>query len=82
MLPPEAGSRTDRAAENLDAPLPASAAANVALVEGERPASCYAELPEMDLGFMLYDTDYEHGCAPLFFHAVMRRGEIVPEAEV
>lgn len=54
-------------------------AANVALVEGERPKSCYAELPEMDLGFMLYDVDYQNGCAPLFFHAVMRRGVIVPE---
>ncbi len=57
-------------------------AANVALVEGERPVSCYAALPEMDLGFMLYDIDYENGCAPLFFHAVMRRGEIVPEVRI
>lgn len=53
--------------------------AHLALVEGERPASCYADEPERDLGWMLYDLDFEHGARPVFFHAVMRHGVIEPE---
>lgn len=48
--------------------------------EGEpRPEGAYRQTPEMDLGLMLYDVDYERNCAPILFHAVMRHGEIVPE---
>lgn len=54
--------------------------ANIALVEGERPVSCYANLDEMDLGYMLYDLRYEEDKAtPIFFHAVMRKGVVEPE---
>lgn len=53
--------------------------AHLALVEGERPVSCYADEPERDLGWMLYDLDFEHNARPIFFHAVMRRGVIEPE---
>ena len=56
--------------------------ANVKLVEGERPRSVYSELEEMDLGFMLYDMDYQADkVVPHFFHALMRNGEIVTEVE-
>ena len=50
--------------------------ARVELVEGERPGSCYADTAEYDLGWMLWDVDYENDCRPVFFHAVMRRGTI------
>ena len=55
--------------------------AYVSLVEPgeERPESAYKGVAEHDLGFMLYDIDYDRDCTPLFFHAVMRDGEIVPE---
>ncbi len=55
--------------------------AYVSLVEPDdpRPESAYRDTPEHDLGFMLYDIDYDNDCTPSFFHAVMRRGEIVPE---
>jgi CRISPR-associated protein Cas5 subtype I-C len=55
--------------------------ARVELVECDRPVSCYAQLAEMDLGYMLYDLRYEETeCTPQFFHAVMRSGVITPEA--
>lgn len=54
--------------------------ANVSLVEGERPVSCYRDLEEMDLGYMLYDLEYgDNECRPIFFHAVMRQGIVEPE---
>lgn len=57
--------------------------ARVTLVEGERPQSVYRDLPEMDLGFMLYDMVYgKENCTPVFFHAVMRQGVIVPEVKL
>lgn len=56
--------------------------ARVSLVEGDRPESFYKDLPEMDMGYMLYDIHYEDtGCRPEFFHAVMRNGVIVPQRE-
>lgn len=54
--------------------------AHIALIEGERPESCYKDLPELDLGFMLYDMDYGQDTAtPVFFHAFMRGGVIETE---
>lgn len=54
--------------------------AEVTLVEeGEaRPESFYGAAGERDLGFMLYDLDFEAGKAPRphFFRAVMRDGVI------
>jgi CRISPR-associated protein Cas5d len=54
-------------------------AAHLALVEGDRPVSCYAGEAERDLGWMLYGIDFEHSARPVFFHAVMRHGVIEPE---
>ena len=54
--------------------------ARIAIVEGERPQSCYRDLAEMDVGFMLYDLRYEEDkVTPVFFHAIMRNGVIEPE---
>lgn len=52
--------------------------AEVSLVEDEglRPASFYADDGERDLGFMLYDIDFDHGMEPLFFRARMLDGVI------
>ena len=42
----------------------------------EKTTSCYAVVPEKDLGFMLYDMDYSdpNDIQPMFFRAVMRNG--------
>lgn len=52
--------------------------AYVSLVESadEKPTSFYAGSGERDLGFMLYDIDFEHDMEPEFFRAVMRDGVI------
>lgn len=52
--------------------------ADVALIEGEneRPSSFYAHDGERDLGFMLYDIDFDHDMEPLFFRAKMCDGVI------
>lgn len=50
--------------------------ANFALYEEEEVETAYDEVPEKDMGFMLYDLDYtdrEH-IQPMFFRAVMRYG--------
>lgn len=51
----------------------------VKLIEGdESPHSFYEDVPERDLGFMLYDLDFsdpEHP-QPMFYRAVMRGGII------
>lgn len=52
--------------------------AEVALVEDgdELPVSYYADVEDKDLGFMLYDIDYENDMRPLFFRAYMVHGVI------
>ncbi|NLQ13521.1 type I-C CRISPR-associated protein Cas5 [Olsenella sp. KGMB02461] len=40
------------------------------------PTSFYHSIAEKDLGFMLYDIDFEHDMTPQFFRAVMRNGII------
>ena len=52
--------------------------AEVSLLEGDEaePASFYDEAGEHDLGFMLYDIDFDNGMAPMFFRAVMEDGII------
>lgn len=42
----------------------------------EETTSCYAVVPEKDLGFVLYDMDYSdpNDIQPMFFRAVMRNG--------
>lgn len=52
--------------------------AEVSLLEsGEtEPVSFYDGAGERDLGFMLYDIDFDNGMAPMFFRAVMGDGVI------
>lgn len=52
--------------------------AEVSLVEDadELPASYYADVEDKDLGFMLYDLDYENDMRPMFFRARMVHGVI------
>ena len=52
--------------------------ASLSLVEGsdEGPESFYAGSGERDLGFMLYDIDFDHDMEPQFFRAAMRDGVI------
>lgn len=59
--------------------------ANFALCEEEEIHTAYNEVPEKDLGLMLYDMDYSDpvNIQPMFFHAVMRHGVIdLRECEV
>ena len=59
--------------------------ANFALCEEEEIHTAYDEVPEKDLGLMLYDMDYSDpkNIQPMFFHAVMRHGVIdLRECEV
>lgn len=50
--------------------------AHFSLWEEEYIETAYDEIPEKDLGFMLYDMDYrdEENIMPMFFRAVMRKG--------
>ena len=53
--------------------------ATVKLVEDDEPTrGFYRDVPEKDLGYMLYDLDFsdEESPEPLFFRAVMRHGVI------
>ena len=59
--------------------------ANFELFEGEEIKTAYEDEAERDLGFMLYDMDYQENgvIEPMFFRAVMRRGIIdVADCEV
>ena len=51
---------------------------DIELTEGVVPKSFYADTPERDLGFMLYDMDFSDPGAPspMFYRAVMRNGII------
>lgn len=50
--------------------------AQFCLCEEKEIHTIYDEVPEKDLGFMLYDMDYSDrdNIQPMFFRAVMRRG--------
>lgn len=52
--------------------------ADVRLLENDvdLPESCYKGTGRRDLGFMLYDIDFDHGMTPQFFRAVMDDGII------
>ncbi len=52
--------------------------ADVSLVEASEatPRSYYTGVDDRDLGFMLYDIDYDRGMDPLFFRAHMVHGVI------
>ncbi|MDD4796543.1 MAG: type I-C CRISPR-associated protein Cas5c [Eubacteriales bacterium] len=55
-------------------------AAVVTLHEGDAPPSYYADTPEQDMGYILYDMEYgQTEAQPVFFHAIMRHGVITPE---
>ena len=50
--------------------------ANFCLYEDKEVVGSYADVPEKDLGFMLYDMDYSDGdnIQPMFFRAVLKKG--------
>lgn len=48
----------------------------IRLIEDDELPVSYYQGEEKDLGFMLYDIDFDHGMNPLFFRAVMRDGRI------
>lgn len=52
--------------------------AHFCLCEEEKITTIYSEVPEKDLGFMLYDMDYSNldDIQPMFFRAVMKKGVI------
>ena len=49
---------------------------DIHLVEDEALPESFYEGREIDLGFMLYDIDFEHGMAPQFFRARMKDGVV------
>ncbi|WP_031514028.1 type I-C CRISPR-associated protein Cas5c [Desulfofalx alkaliphila] len=49
-------------------------AANFELIENEIPTSIYSG--EMDLGWMLWDIDFENDMTPIFYRAIMKDGII------
>lgn len=48
--------------------------AHFRLCEDEKIHTAYDDIPERDLGIMLYDIDYRNDMQPMFFRAVMRNG--------
>ena len=52
--------------------------AHVRLLEGDVqvPRSAYADAGTRDLGFMLYDIDFDNDMQPMFFRAIMEDGVI------
>lgn len=50
--------------------------AHFSLCEEEQIETIYSEIPERDLGFMLFDMDYsdKNNIQPMFFRAVMKNG--------
>lgn len=50
--------------------------AQFCLCEENEITTIYSEVPEKDLGFMLYDMDYSNleNIQPMFFRAVMKKG--------
>ena len=46
------------------------------MVKEEGVHTIYDEVPEKDLGFMLYDLDYSdrNNIQPMFYRAIMKRG--------
>lgn len=53
-------------------------AANFEVVENEVPAGFYCDdtSNEMDLGWMLWDIDFQNNMTPIFFRAIMQKGII------
>jgi len=52
-------------------------AANFEIVEGETPESFYSG--KMDLGWMLWDIDFQNEMAPIFYRPIMKDGIIEVE---
>ena len=52
--------------------------AQFCLCEEDDITTIYSEVPEKDLGFMLYDMDYSNldNIQPMFFRAVMKKGVV------
>jgi CRISPR-associated protein Cas5d len=58
--------------------------ASIEPVAGDIPVSPLADTPEgnRDMGWMLYDMDFQDNCTPMFFHARLERGIVrVPPAD-
>lgn len=51
-------------------------AANFSLIEEEAPTSFYSDKEELDLGWMLWDIDFENEMNPIFYRAIMQKGII------
>lgn len=50
------------------------------LEEEEKPLTSFYQGSDIDLGWMLYDLDFENGMEPQFFRAIMKSGVINVEA--
>lgn len=50
--------------------------ATVSLVEDGSVESYYQDIDRFDLGFMLYDIDFNNSMEPMFYRAVMKNGVI------
>lgn len=50
--------------------------ATVSLAKNEQYESFYQDTGRLDLGFMLYDIDFDHEMEPMFYRAVMEDGVI------
>ena len=48
----------------------------MSLVEDGSVESYYQDIDRFDLGFMLYDIDFNHSMEPMFYRAVMKNGVI------
>jgi CRISPR-associated protein Cas5d len=51
-------------------------AANYEILEDELPKGFYSDKGKMDLGWMLWDIDFQNGMTPIFYRALMQDGVI------
>ena len=51
-------------------------AANYQMIENGIPKGFYSDKGEIDLGWMLWDIDFQNEMIPIFYRAVMRDGII------
>jgi len=51
-------------------------AANFQIIEDERATGFYSDKGEMDLGWMLWDMDFNNDMTPIFYRASMKDGTI------
>lgn len=51
-------------------------AANFELIEGDVSEGFYSEMHDLDLGWMLWDIDFQNDMTPIFYRVIMRNGII------